>query len=110
VGDGITLDLARAVPLGLLLNELVLNTCKHAFPADAAGELEIRLNEVDGDILVQVKDTGAGIRVESDYQTPATFGLQLVHMLAKQLGGGVMFRCAGGTTVDVSVPRRPANA
>jgi two-component sensor histidine kinase len=105
VGDGITVDLARAVPLGLLLNELVSNACKHAFPGHTAGRLDIRLNEADGRIHVQVKDTGAGLPTGVSHRTSATLGLQLVHMLAEQLGGDVSFESAGGTTVDVDVPR-----
>jgi len=109
IGDGINVDLARAVPLGLLLNELVSNACKHAFPGKTEGQLDIRLNEADGGIHVQVKDTGAGLPTGLDHRTTATLGLKLVHMLAKQLGGDVTFESAGGTTVDVYVPRRPGN-
>jgi signal transduction histidine kinase len=109
VGDGIDVDLARAVPLGLLLNELVSNVCKHAFPGETEGQLDIRLSEADGAIHVRVKDTGAGLPAGLDHRTSATLGLQLVHMLAKQLGGDVTFESSGGTTVDVYVPRRPGN-
>jgi two-component sensor histidine kinase len=106
VGNGIRVDLARAVPLGLLLNELVSNACKHAFPGTTDGQLEIRLHEADG-IHVHVSDTGVGLPAGLNHRTSATLGLQLVHMLAKQLGGDVRFQSAGGTTVDVHVPRRP---
>jgi signal transduction histidine kinase len=109
VGDGIKVDLARAVPLGLLLNELVSNVCKHAFPGETEGRLDIRLSEADSGIHVQVKDTGVGLPSGFDHRASATLGLQLVHMLAKQLGGDVTFESAGGTTVDVYVPRRPGN-
>jgi two-component sensor histidine kinase len=108
IGEGIDVDLARAVPLGLLLNELVSNACKHAFPGNADGRLEIRLNDADGAIRIQVKDTGPGFPPGLNHSPSATLGLQLVHMLAGQLGGTVNFDFAGGTTVDVRVPRRPA--
>jgi len=107
-GDGINVDLARAVPLGLLLNELVSNVCKHAFPNSTAGQLEIRLQEVDRSIHVRVSDTGVGLPAGAGHRTSATLGLQLVHMLTKQLGGDVRFESARGTIVDVSVPRAPA--
>jgi two-component sensor histidine kinase len=109
IGDGIKVNLARAVPLGLLLNELLSNSYKHAFPGDTAGRLAISLNEAAGGIHIQVKDTGPGLPPSFDYRTSATLGLQLVHMLAKQLGGDVTFESSGGTTVDVHVPRRDAN-
>jgi len=109
VGNGIAIDLARAVPLGLLLNELVSNACKHAFPGHTTGQLDIRLHEAAGHIHIQVKDTGAGLPGGFDHRTSTTLGLQLVHMLAKQLGGDVTFESAGGTTVDVYVPLRSGN-
>jgi two-component sensor histidine kinase len=109
VGEGITVDLAHAVPFGLLLNELVSNACKHAFPDNTNGRLDIRLSEADGGMHLQVKDTGAGLPAGLDHRASATLGLQLVHMLAKQLGGDVTFASAGGTTVDVHVPRRSGN-
>jgi signal transduction histidine kinase/DNA-binding response OmpR family regulator len=109
IGNGIRVDLARAVPLGLLLNELVSNACKHAFPGATEGRLEIRLHEADSGIHVQVTDTGVGLPAGLNHRTSGTLGLQLVHMLAKQLGGDVRFESVGGTTVDVHVPRRPSN-
>jgi two-component sensor histidine kinase len=109
LGDGIHVDLARAVPLGLLLNELVSNACKHAFPGNREGQIEVRLREADGGIHIQVKDTGTGLPPGLDHRTSATLGLQLVHMLAKQLRGEVKFESAGGTTADVYVPRQPGN-
>jgi two-component sensor histidine kinase len=108
VGEGINVELARAVPLGLLLNELVSNACKHAFPGGTKGRLDIRLNHADGEIQIQVKDTGPGLPPGLNHRMSATLGLQLVHMLAEQVGGDVTFECAGGTTVDVRVPRHPA--
>jgi signal transduction histidine kinase len=110
VGDGIQVDLACAVPLGLLLNELVSNACKHAFPGNTGGRLEIRLNEAESGIHLQVTDTGVGLPTNVDHRTSPTLGLTLVQMLAKQLGGDVTFESAGGTSVDVHVPRRSANA
>jgi two-component sensor histidine kinase len=109
IGDGIDVDLARAVPLGLLLNELVSNACKHAFPGNTEGQLEIRLDEADGGMHVQVRDTGPGFPAGLDHRTSTTLGLQLVRMLAKQLGGDVKFESNGGTTVDVYLPRRSRN-
>jgi len=110
VGDGIKLELARAVPLGLLLNELFSNACKHAFPNGTEGRLEIRLNHADGEIQIQVKDTGPGLPPGLNHRASTTLGLQLVHMLAEQVGGAVFFECAGGTTVNVRVPRERQGA
>jgi two-component sensor histidine kinase len=110
IGEGIVVDLARAVPLGLLLNELLSNACKHAFPQSAAGELEIGLSEAEHEIHVRVRDSGVGLPVGLSPRSVTTLGLQLVHTLAQQLGGRVTFTSAEGTIVDVQVPRRPDDA
>src|SRR5262245_29031535 len=91
VGDAIRVELARAVPMGLLLNELVSNVCKHAFSDDAEGQLEVSLHGADDGIQLQVKDSGHGLPADFDHRRSGTLGLQLVHMLAKQLGGDVTF-------------------
>lgn len=105
-GDGIRVDLARAVPLGLLLNELVSNAYKHAFRARTHGELRVALDELDGQLRLCVTDDGAGLPDGFDERPHQTLGLQLVRMLAKQLGGAVTFRSDRGTRVEVRVPFR----
>jgi signal transduction histidine kinase/DNA-binding response OmpR family regulator len=103
-GDAITVDLARAVPFGLLLNELVSNACKHAFPPGAGGALSVRLQQDDAHLRLQVEDDGVGLPAGLTERPPSTLGLQLVRMLAKQLGATVRFDSPGGTAVDVRIP------
>jgi two-component sensor histidine kinase len=105
VGTVVVADLARAVPFGLLLNELVSNACKHAFPAGTGGELTVALDEDEQAIVLRVSDTGVGLPERLDYQNSGTLGLSLVHMLAKQLGGSVSFESGIGTTVQVALPK-----
>jgi two-component sensor histidine kinase len=105
-GDSAHLELERAVPYGLLLNELVSNVCKHAFPGETAGHLTIRLAQADGMIRVHVMDTGVGLPGGFDYRKSETLGLQLVHTLADQLGGSVQFSSQpSGTSVEINLPR-----
>jgi len=103
-GDGIAIDLTRAVPFGLLLNELVSNSYKHAFPSRTKGELRIRFYQDDGHIRLRVTDTGVGLPTGFNERPSVTLGTQLVRMLAKQLGGTVTFGSAGGASVEVNVP------
>jgi two-component sensor histidine kinase len=98
------MDLARAVPFGLLLNELVSNAYKHAFRSGAGGELRIALDRDNGFMRLRVSDTGVGLPGDFNERPLATLGLQLVRMLTKQLGGTVMFESTRGTSVDVLVP------
>ena len=103
-GDGITIDLARAVPFGLPLSELVSNAYKHAFRSRAGGELRVALHKDGAHIRLRVRDTGVGLPSGFGDRPLATLGLQLVHMLAKQLSGTVTFDSAHGTSVEVRVP------
>lgn len=104
VGDDIRIDLARAVPFGLLLNELVSNACKHAFPSKTEGALRVALHQEDGTIRLEVADNGVGLPSGFSDRVPETLGVQLVRMLAKQLGGNVTFECAGETSVEFRMP------
>lgn len=102
-GDEVIVELTRAVPFGLLLNELVSNACKHAF-STAEGTLTVDLARNNGHIHLRVSDTGIGLPKEFNERTVTTLGVQLVRMLTKQLDGTVSFTSNGGTTVDVRVP------
>jgi len=106
-GDAATLELERAVPFGLLLNELVSNVCKHAFPKSGTGHLDVHLEQTDQDICLHVKDDGAGFPAESVYRQSPSLGLQIVDVLAEQLKGKVTFVPEkAGTHVKISLPKR----
>jgi PAS domain S-box-containing protein len=105
--DGIALDLARATPLGLIVNELVTNSIKHAFPKDIRPCLtdgkdpcliEVRLAKEDGSYVLNIHDNGVGIPAGLDPLTTKTLGLKLVTFLAKhQLRAGVEINTVKGT-------------
>ena len=106
--NGFVLEMARAVPLGLLVNELVSNACKHAFPNREHRELTVRLEEPDSEFVVTVSDTGVGLPQNFD-QNGGSTGLSLVHNLARQIDATVNFSSESnaGTTVEVRLPRIP---
>jgi PAS domain S-box-containing protein len=80
------LDLQRAVPFGLLANELVTNAFKHAFPGNRAGEIRIELLLKDTDeVVLVVSDTGIGLPAGLDLKKISSLGLQLVTLLADQV-------------------------
>jgi PAS domain S-box-containing protein len=104
LGEPVSLELQRAVPFGLLLNELVSNVCKHAFPAPQAGRLTVNLSCKENEILLRVTDTGVGFPTGFNYKGATTLGIYLVHRLARQLRAEVSFHSDGGTTVTVRIP------
>jgi two-component sensor histidine kinase len=111
----VSLSVDLAVPCGLILNELVSNAFKHAFPEGRAGVVHVSLQELtrpgdraDGgtDCIMCVSDDGAGLPPDLDVATHHSLGLRLVRLLATQLRGVVAFeRGSAGTQVRVTFTR-----
>ncbi|MBI5380647.1 MAG: PAS domain S-box protein [Opitutae bacterium] len=88
----VALNLDQAVPCGLIVNELVSNAIKHAFPEGRAGRITVELTaDADRRIALQVTDDGIGFAPPSEDAIARTLGLQLVINLARQLGGAAEF-------------------
>lgn len=91
-------DLEKAVPCGLLVNELTTNAFKHAFPNQRAGEIYLTLErEADGWAILQVGDNGIGMPSGDAFTQRLSLGLQLVPMLVKQIRGELSLASEGGT-------------
>lgn len=86
----IRLPIDAAIPCGLIVNELISNALKHAFPGGNRGEIKIALaSEADNQVVLSVGDDGIGIPDSLDLTNATTLGLQLVTLLADQLGAAV---------------------
>ncbi|HOI14795.1 MAG TPA: PAS domain S-box protein [Geobacteraceae bacterium] len=108
---GLSIAVDRAIPWGLIINELVSNALKHAFPDNCAGEISIRFHE-DGDdgLILTVADTGVGMPPDLDFKNTGTLGLQLVNMLARQLNGQISMEGTTGTGFTIRARRNcPGN-
>ncbi len=95
-----------AVPLGLLLTELVVNSLKHAFTDGRGGTVTVSVQPLDGGVRVAVSDDGRGLPAEPAGHQPPTLGRQLAAGLARQLGGELHYDAApgGGTVAWVQLP------
>lgn len=92
------LDVDRAIPIGLIVNELITNSLKYAFPDKRTGKISISLSETDFHLLLKVSDNGIGIGKSSGIKGTG-FGTQLVDLLTKQLDGKMTLVTAKGTEV-----------
>ncbi len=100
--DEVSLALERAVPCGLLLNELVTNVLKHAFPGEQRGQLIIRLSQLPThELRLEVCDDGVGLPASVDVATARSVGLVLVSSLAEQLDASLEVSRVGGTTFSL---------
>jgi two-component sensor histidine kinase len=88
--DGIWLYADRAIPLALIVNELVTNAVKYAFPSGHEGHIYVRLVRQDANTaLVSVRDDGIGLPPDFDLSMSKGLGMRIVTALAKQLGADI---------------------
>lgn len=101
--EAIYLNLETAIPCGLLLNELVINALKHAFPDKDIGTISINLyqDEQKKNHLI-VSDNGIGFPTTVDWRCHASLGLRLVQVLTKQLHGSIEMDIHNGTTIHLT--------
>jgi PAS domain S-box-containing protein len=85
--DDIKLETKRAVPLGLILNELVMNSVKYAYPPGAKGEIRVDLTRSGDGITLGVSDDGLGLPEGFDPKTSGGMGWSLVRMLTEEIDG-----------------------
>lgn len=101
--DRLYLNLDAAVPCGLIINELISNSLKYAFPDGRQGEVRVELREQpDHTARLVVSDNGIGLRSDIDWETARSLGLRLVRTLADQLGAKLEVQSREGTTVQLT--------
>ena len=99
------MDPDRAVPFGLLVNELVTNAIKHAFP-DRTGHIVLSVQRAEGQIELAVADNGVGMKAKESAKAPEKRGSDYVAIFVRQLGGTIVPAVAekSGTTIRVRLP------
>jgi two-component sensor histidine kinase len=103
--DGIVLNVDSAIPLGLLMNELVSNAIKHGFPKGRTGTLRITLVRLPQHLIsLTVADDGVGLPPHIDWRSATTMGMTLIAGLTQQLGGSIDVVTTQGTTFTITFP------
>lgn len=96
MANQIQVDIDTAVPLGLIINELVTNAYKYAFVNRETGEIKVELKKAEAGFVLHVYDDGIGLPNELDIANPKTLGMRLVHMLSRQLKGKLSWKNENG--------------
>jgi PAS domain S-box-containing protein len=105
----VLLPINSAIPCGLVVNELVTNALKHAFPEGRAGEIGLELAaDGDGSVRLAVSDDGIGLPADFDVDQTTTLGLQLITLLAEQLGGTLTIERSNPTRFVLRFPLQKA--
>jgi two-component sensor histidine kinase len=100
--ENVMVDINTTVPLGLIVNELVTNSMKHAFVNDHKGKINIDFHK-DGDLFILiVGDSGVGFPEDLDFRNTASLGLQLVNNLTGQIDGKIELNRKNGTEFKIT--------
>jgi two-component sensor histidine kinase len=101
--EKIDMNISHAVPLGLILNEAIINSLKYAFPAKMAGRIDVIFKQTHpGQFLLTVSDNGIGLSSDFDINQVNSFGLTLILGLSQDLGGEVRIINNGGTMIQIT--------
>jgi two-component sensor histidine kinase/HAMP domain-containing protein len=106
----VRLGLDKAIPCGLMINELVSNALKYAFPDGRKGEINMYLGaiQIDGDVdgvELIVRDNGVGFPEDLDFRNTKSLGMELINILVRQLHGTITLENKIGTKFSIVFPR-----
>jgi two-component sensor histidine kinase len=107
--EPIRLEIDRAIPCGLILNELLANVFKYAFPNGRSGEVRVSLQQRERCIRLAVEDTGIGLRARRSLGKSEALALNIVNALTKQLGGSMEITSKAGAHFVLSFARSADN-
>lgn len=102
--DDFMLDVSQAIPIGIILNEMVTNALKYAFPNQQQGTIKICVKKVNLFVEVEISDDGVGMPKNFDMSNVNTLGINLLEGLTAQLGGSLQLKNKNGLTISVRFP------
>lgn len=100
--ENVMVDINTTVPLGLIVNELVTNSMKHAFPEGRKGDIDIEFYKKDDEFTLVISDNGVGFPENIDFRNTASLGLQLVNNLVMQIDGEITLDKSHGTKFKIT--------
>lgn len=101
--DPVQIDVDSMIPIGLILNELISNSLKYAFPGDATGTIHVALKEKNNELLLSVDDNGIGMPEDQLNQRGQSFGYRLIHAFKNQLDADLTVTNTKGTSVIMMI-------
>lgn len=102
--DPVTVPVNIAIPVGLIVVELLTNSMKYAYPEDESGTIDISLTSNDSNVVIRVIDDGPGFTDNSKQDSKTSSGLSLVHLMAEQIDGSLEIESDNGTRCVLTFP------
>ncbi len=99
--EPILLDVDSSIPIGLILNELISNALKHAFPNQTNGIIQLSLKEVEGRLIIKVQDNGVGMSEQLDKKS--SFGMKMIEAFARKLDAEMKLYAENGFAVELYI-------
>jgi PAS domain S-box-containing protein len=106
--ESISLPIDTAIPLGMVVNELVTNAVKYAFPPPVGGVIEVRIAHEANGLLLSVSDNGRGLPADHESRVGGGLGMKLVTSLVGQVRGELLVRGPPGTVFEIRLAAPPA--
>ncbi|HSE42663.1 MAG TPA: MASE1 domain-containing protein [Acidobacteriota bacterium] len=107
IADSISIDHEKAMPLGMILNELMVNSLKHAFRSEEQGMIRLNLKRVDSKLLLAYSDNGTGVSGQQQKSEGLSVGMQIMNLLVRQLSGTIQVRpSTTGIAYELEFPIR----
>jgi len=100
--EDVMLDINTAIPLGLVVNELISNSLKHGFPEGREGKINIDFHSEDATLILTVFDNGVGFPTDLDFRNTESLGLRLVNSLTEQIDGKIELDRSQGTEFKIT--------
>ncbi|MCK9150891.1 PAS domain S-box protein [Methanobacterium alcaliphilum] len=100
--EDVMIDINTSIPLGLIINELVTNAMKHAFPGNMQGEINISFHKIHDNLILEVSDNGIGFPGNINYKNTSSLGLQLVTSLSGQIDAEMELTSKDGTKFKIT--------
>lgn len=103
--EPVNVDINTAIPCGLIINELVTNALKHAFPQNRNGTVNIKFYSKDENLILEVTDDGIGFSPDIDFKNTESLGLKLINVLTGQIDGEIDMKVNNGTEFKIIFPK-----
>lgn len=100
----LNVDIDTIIPFGLIINELISNALKYAFPNGRKGKIQVQLQRQAGQLFLQVKDNGVGLPDDFSSENLSSFGYKLVQVFTKKMRAILDITSDSGTTVTLTAP------